>query len=173
MDEIINCAIKNYNEKITDPTLYIIKFDVINYNREKTITMASKRNNFHSTAGFKYHHSLLGTYTFSKTHYFYKIFQEIIKVKEFYYFNSDNYKYKLYLILRNVFGKDLSIFILQIMIKENKKSIDNTLHWYYGLCEKCEQLDNNDDKRECFCELFTIFDDLNEFSADILILDNI
>lgn len=94
-----------------------------------------------------------------------KIIRPLIKIQCIYYFN-DTYKTILYLILKNVFGRDLSKYIIQIMSWENKEEIKYKLHWYDKLC-KLYDCDPEKNGKFCVNELFTIFKGLSKLKIKI------
>lgn len=142
-------AIDNYNENA--------KKRIINYLHiiNKTNVKAIGINFFENDplySGFSDKTNLDPTFCFRDTR-INKLLREFIKIKDTFYFHHNNYKYILYIILNNTFKRDIARYILEIMIKENKKIPDNLINSFDNLDYKFlieqsyENLDDNQNKQ--------------------------
>lgn len=156
MELIIKQVLEKFNKKYTP----ITRFRIINNKDEKFINYTHVFTVYSGYGNFKFTTSRV----FDFHSYLPIILMEIIKMQCVYYFN-DNYKYTLYLILKNTFNKDLSQYIIRLMVCEDKKEINNKLIWYKKLCETYK----NDIRkyRNLVDELFTMFDNITELTINL------
>lgn len=151
--------------------LWIVKLKIVNTTNEKILEYTYKEHILNYDIKKRVGYDCNGYIEIYK--YFVDYYTEgyiitnLIKTKYSYYFNYNDYKYKLYLILKNAFGKDLSKFILQLMIRENKKEVSDKLLWYENLCKTYKSEDMYENKKLYVDELFTIFDGITELNVNI------
>lgn len=153
----INCIIEIIKKREYDITY----FKIVNTKTRKIIKCKFNKQSYYVGVGYKDFVSESVCFTGSYGFLTFMI-MDIIAKKDVYYFNYDNYKYKLYLILKKIFGKDLSGYILQIMIKENEKSANYNINSYSGLCHhyRYHKPENKDDvfnfRLDCMDSLFNL-----------------